>query len=446
MPAPERPVRPFAVTFRMVLAIAVPMTLAYLTTPLIGITDTAVVGQLGNAALIGAVALGAVLFDFLGTSFNFLRSGTTGLVAQAMGAGDRQAEALTLWRALVFALVCGLAVVALHQPLLALFLAAMGPSEAVAAATADYYAIRVWSTPLMLANYAILGWLLGLARARTGLLLQTILGVVNIAASVWFVLGLSLGVKGVAAASVLAEGVTLAAGAVVVALVLRHRPRPRLPAVFERVAFVRMASVNGDILVRSMILIGSFAFFSGVSARMGDVTLAANAILLKIFLVGGYFLDGLATAAEQLGGRAVGARDRPAFDRTVRLTLVAGLMTAAALSLSVIVGSDLIVRLMTTSEAVRDETMRYFLWAALTPVAGSLAFIMDGLFIGATWSATMRNMMIVSAALFFVVWWALSPILGNHGLWLSLLVFLGARGFTLWASVPGLARRTFAAA
>lgn len=443
MHSPARAPRPFDVTVRSVLAIALPMTVAWMTTPLIGVTDTAVVGQLGVAALIGAVALGAVLFDILGTVFNFLRMGTTGLVAQAMGAGDEDEETNTLWRALLIAAAAGAAIVLLRQPILDLFILAMGPSEAVAEATAEYWDARVWSLPLMLANYAILGWLIGLARSGTGLALQVLLGAVNIGASILFVLGFGWGVTGVAAASVLAEGVTLAAGGAVVWAALRTRRRPTLAAVLERAGFLRMMSLNRDILVRSAILIAVFTFFSSVSARLGDLTLAANAILLNVLLIGGYYLDGLAAAAEQLAGRAVGAHYRPAFDSTVRITVAIGVAAASALSAVFLFAAEPFVRLMTTAEDVRAAALGHFAWAAMGPVVGALAYIMDGLYIGATWSAAMRNMMVLSAALFLAVWWVATPLMGNAGLWLALLTFLGARGITLAAALPPLARRTF---
>ena len=439
----SRTPRPFAVTVRTVAGIAVPMTLAYLSTPLIGIVDVAVIGQLGDAALLGAVALGALLFDFLGVSLNFLRSGTTGLVAQAMGAEDREAEAMVLWRALLFAAVAGVLIVLLHRPMLDLFLLAMGPSEAVASATRDYFTVRVFAMPLMLGNYAILGWLLGLGRSRVGLMLQVVTALVNITASVWMVMGLGYGVAGAAAASVLAEAVTLGLGAVVVGRALGRRPRPALAAVLERAGFFRMMAVNRDIFIRSMLLIGTFSFFSAVGARFGDVTLAANAILLNVFLLGGYFLDGLATASEQLAGRSVGANYRPAFDRTVRLSVVIGIAMAATLSAAALVFGEAFVYALTTSPEVRAMSLVYLGWAAATPIVGALAFIMDGIYIGATWSVMMRNMMVVSALAFFAVWAVAVPLLGNHGLWLALLVFLGARGFTLLLAVPARARATF---
>lgn len=439
-------VRPFDVTFPMVLGIAVPMTLAFLSTPLIGITDTAVIGQLGDAALIGAVALGAIMFDFVGTTFNFLRAGTTGVAAQAMGAGDEEAEAITLWRALIFAAVGGVLVIALQGPYVALYLAAMAPSERVAEATREYYAVRVWGAPLMFANYAILGWLLGLARTGASLALTILLGGSNIAGSILLGLTFGYGIAGVAAASVAAEAVTLAAGAVVVNRLLASRPRPTLAAVLERAGFAKMVAMNGDILVRSMVLIFIFSFFSAISARFGDVTLAANAILINLFMLSAYFLDGLANAAEQLGGRAVGGRWRPAFDRTVRYTLVTGVLVSGALTAAAFLLAVPFVNLMTTAADVRAESLRYFAWAAVTPLAGVLAFIMDGIFIGATWSAAMRNMMLLSAALFLVVWWIATPLMGNHGLWLAIIVFLGARGVTLWLAIPARAAATFGAA
>lgn len=438
--------RPFTVTVPLVLTIAVPMTIAYMSTPLIGIVDIAVIGQLGDAALIGAVALGALLFDFLGAAVNFLRSGTTGLVAQAMGADDSEAEAMVLWRALLLALVAGLAVLIMHRPLLWLFLEAMGPSAAVSEATRSYFDVRVFAAPLMFANYAIMGWLLGLGRARAGLALQVLTALANTLLSVAFVMGLGYGVEGVAFASVLAELVTLAGGAVFVARGLRRRPRPALSAILEPRGLGAMMAMNGDIMIRSVLLLGTFTFFTAVGARYGDVTLAANAILLNIFMIGGYVLDGLATASEQLAGRAIGANYRPAFNRAVRLTVLLGGLIALSLTVAAVLFGDVFVHALTTAPDVRTEALIYLPWAALTPLVGALAFIMDGVYIGATWSAMMRNMMVLSTLAFVAVWAVATPLWGNHGLWFALLVFLGARGFTLLAAVPARARATFGAA
>lgn len=431
------------VTLRMVLAIAVPMTIAHVTTPLIGITDTAVIGQLGAVPLLGAVALGALLFSFIGACTNFLRMGTTGLVAQAMGAGDREGEATALWRSLFLAALLGVAVVALQGPVLALFLTAMNPSAEVADATGLYWRVRVWAVPFMLANYAILGWLLGLARARTGLLLQLVLSLVNIAGSLLLVLVFDFAIAGVAAASVAAEIVVFAISCGLVARAVRAGARPTLAAVFERAGFRHTLAVNRDILIRSLLLMASYSMFMAVSARLGDLTLATNAVLMNLFMLSAHVLDGLATAAEQLGGRAVGARDRAAFGRTLRLTVLAGLVIGTALALIWLATGPFAIRLITAAEEVRAMSGNYLVWAALTAPAGVLAFVMDGLFIGATWTGTMRNMMLAATATFALVLWLTVDTLGNHSLWLALNVWLLARGLTLWAFVPRLTRRTF---
>jgi len=436
-------VRPFEVTNRTVLAIAVPMTLAYLSTPLLGLVDTAVIGQLGDAALIGGIALGGVLFDLVFTSFNFLRSGTTGLTAQAVGAGEGKEERAVLFRAGLLALGLGLAVVLLHLPILTAGLAVMGGSDAVKAATTTYFSIRALSAPLALMNYAYLGWFIGRGQAVTALALQTGLNGLNIALSVWFVLGLGWGVAGVAGATVLAELMTALTGTLLAARALKGRPLPSRVRIFNAARFKRMLALNRDILVRSFALVFAFAFFTSRSAVQGDTILAANAILQKLFLLASYFLDGLATAAEQLAGRAVGARWRPAFDKAVRLSLIWGFVLAGLAAVLFLVGGPALIAAMTTAEDVRATALIYLPWAAATPLLAVLAFQMDGVFIGATWSRDMRNMMLVSLALFVAAYAVLFPVFANHGLWLAFSLFLAARGGTLFAISRRRAAETF---
>ncbi|BBE72690.1 MATE family efflux transporter [Oharaeibacter diazotrophicus] len=434
----------FRVDSATVFRIAVPMTLAFLSTPLLGAVDTGVVGQLGDAALVGGIAVGALVFDFLFSTFNFLRSGTTGLTAQALGAGDEREMAASLARALVVAAVSGLAMIALAGPILAASLAFVDPSDAVAAATATYFGIRILSAPFALANYAVLGWVLGLGRSGLGLALQTLLNGVNIAGSIGLGLGAGWGIAGVAWGTVIGEVVTAVVGLVVCVGIGRHGFHRIRGAVFERAAFLRMLAVNRDIMIRSFALLFAFAAFTRAGARFGDTVLAANAVLMNFFMIGGYFLDGLANAAEQLAGRAVGARTRAAFDAAVRLTVAWGFAFSAVVAVVLFVAGGPVIDVMTTSPEVRAAAAAFLPWAALTPLAGVLAFEMDGVYIGATWSREMRNMMLVSLAIFLAVLWAATPVLGNHGLWLALLVFLGARGLTLAARVPALATRTFA--
>ncbi|MCB1487475.1 MAG: MATE family efflux transporter [Bauldia sp.] len=428
-------IHPFDVTHRGVLAIALPMTLAYLSTPLVGLVDTGVIGQLGDAALIGGIALGAVIFDIVFTTMNFLRSGTTGLTAQAHGAQNRTEVDASFFRALIVAIAIGFAVLVLKDVILEVALSLMGGSSEVQAATRTYYGVRVLATPFALANYVILGWLIGLNRAGLALLLQTVLNGVNIALSTFLVLVLDYGVAGVGWASFAAEVLTAVVGFAIAFRLINRAALPHRGVILEKAAILRMVAVNRDIMIRSFALLFAFAFFTSRSAAHGDVVLAANQILMTLFFVGAYFLDGLATAAEQLAGRSVGARYRPAFDRSLKLTVGWGLVVGFVVTLVFWAGGPFLIDAMTTNTDVQETARLYLPFAALTPLVGTLAFQMDGVFIGATWSADMRNMMLLSLALYILAWWLLTPLLGISGLWIALLLFLGVRGLSLlWRS------------
>jgi MATE family multidrug resistance protein len=435
--------RGFAVTHGVVLRLAVPMTAAYLSVPLVGLVDTAVIGQIGIAALIGGIAIGAIILDILFTTCNFLRAGTTGLTAQAFGAGDDKEQQTVLGRALLIALAIGLVIVIVQKPLIAAGLWLMHVGPEVEGAARDYLAVRIWAAPFVLANFVLVGWLLGLARAGSVLFLQTVFAALNIALSLLFVLHLRWGVAGVAWASVLAEAVTVALTMPFVIALLPAGDRPSRKRVFDRAGFVRIIAVNRDIMIRSFSLLFAFAFFTRQGAQFGDVILAANAVLMHFFLIGGYFLDGLATAAEQLAGRAVGARYRPAFRSSVRLTLIWGFTLSLALTAIYLLFGRQFIALMTTAPEVRTTAQMFLIWAALTPLAGVLAFQMDGVFIGATWSSDMRNMMLVSLAAYLAALAVLTPTLGNHGLWLALLFFLGVRGLSLFLRLRAREPETF---
>lgn len=435
----------FTVTHRSVLAIAVPMTLGYLSTPLLGVVDMAVIGRLGDATLLGGIALGGIIFDLVFTTFNFLRAGTTGLTAQAVGAQNNAEIRATLLRAIVIAALGGLFVILLQSPIRDVGQWFLGGSADVQSATRRYFDIRIFSAPFLLANYAILGWFIGLGRAGTGLLLQLFLNGLNIILSIWFVMGLGWSVEGVAIATVLSE---IAATLLALVLVLGSTKRAEWPApgvVFDRKLLMRMMALNRDIIIRSFALLYAYAFFMARSADQGDTVLAANAVLEKFIMVSGYFLDGLATAAEQLAGRAVGARFRPAFDRTLKLTALWSFAMAGVLASLFYLLGPAMIEFMTTSPEVREVGNTYLIWAVLAPLLGVLAFQMDGVFIGATWSDTMRNMMLLSLAVYIAAYYALFPLLGNHGLWLAMGIFLGFRGLTLLAMCRRRADRTFAA-
>ena len=427
------------------MAIAVPMTLAYLTTPMIGLVDTAVVGHLGNAALLGGLAAGAIVFDIAFTTFNFLRSGTTGLVAQAFGRGDTVEEQAVLLRAIVVSLVIGISA-ALLAPLVSLAGAwFMGAEPRVLAAMDTYVRIRLLGAPFALCNYAVLGYVLGRGEGRLGLLLQLVLNGANIALAIFLGLYMGWGVAGVAWGAVLGEATGLVVGAALIARRFGIASRPSLRRILDPTAILAMMTLNRDIMIRSFVLLAAFALFTRQGAQFGTLTLAANAVLMNFFLVGGYFLDGFASAAEQLAGRAIGAGSGRAFNTAIRLTTIWGFALSGFATIVFLVFGRELVAVVTTAEDVRAATVSFIPWAAFTAVSGVLAFQMDGVFIGATWSRDMRNMMLLSFAAYLAALYLLAPAFGNHGLWAALHVFLLARGFSLLSRLRGRVRQTFGA-
>jgi len=428
--------RPFTVTHRMVLAIAAPMTLAYLTTPLLGIVDTAVVGQLGDAALLGGLAAGAVVFDVVFSGFNFLRSGTTGLVAQAYGRGATADERLILLRAMLLAIVIGVAVTLLAPLISHAGQVFMGADAAVNAALDEYVRIRCLGSPFSLLNYALLGYVLGRGEGALGLGLQLILNLSNIVLSVIFGLWMGWGVAGVAWGTVCGEVIGLMVGLLIMFRRFRDHPPIDSARLFSRTAFGEMLTLNRDIMIRSMALLAAFALFTRTGAQFGTLTLAANAVLMNFFLMAGFYLDGFATAAEQLAGRAYGARARSSFIEAVKLTMIWGFGLAALSFLFFLFWGNSLIAIITTSQDVRDLAAVYLPWAAVTALTGALAFQMDGVYIGATWSRDMRNMMLLALAIFVAAVYTLTNLFGNHGLWAALNLFLVARGVALLSLLP----------
>jgi MATE family multidrug resistance protein len=417
--------------------------LANLTTPFLGVVATAAVGRLGEPYLLGGVAIASIVFDCMFWLFGFLRMGTVAFTAQAVGADDRLEIRAVLARALLIALFVGLLLIALHAPVSALIFSLMGGSEAVTGAARQYFAIRLWSAPFVLANYVLLGWLVGQARTGTALALQVIINVVNMATTAWLVLGLGTGIAGAAIAAVIAEGIGLIAGAAVAWRSLGGRIGVPRDVLLDRSKLLHMLAINRDIMIRTAALIAAFLFFTAQGARAGDNVLAANAVLNNFILIGSFFLDGLANAAEQLCGRSVGARDRHGFAQAVKLVTLWGFVFGATVTLIFLFAGGPLIDAITTSPEVRAAA-RNFMWlAALAPVCGVMAYSFDGIYIGATWARDMRNLMVASFIIYLAAWWLLQP-LGNNGLWGALLVFFMARGLLQAWRYPALARSTFA--
>jgi len=437
------PVSPprYAVTNARVLAIAIPMTLANITTPLLGVVGSAVIGRLGQAHLLGAVAMAAIVFDCMFWLFAFLRMGTVALTAQALGRHDIAEERATLIRALVVAAAAGLALILLQAPLGALIFRLMGASADVTAAARSYFAVRIWSAPFVLANMVMLGWFVGRARAATALSLQVAINLINVVVTTLLVLHYEFGVVGAATGALSGEATGTIAG---LALAIRAvgAKLPHRALIFNRTRLMRLLAVNRDIFIRTAALIAAWGFFAAQGARSGDVVLAANSVLNNLVLVGAFFVEGFASAAQQLCGRAVGAHDGASFARAVRLAIAWGFGFGAAATLILLALGPSLIDLMTASADVRVTARAYLVYAALASVIGVFAFAYDGIYIGATWTRELRNLMLVALALYLVTWWLALP-LGNTGLWLAILVFFGARGTLQAARYPKLAKLTF---
>ena len=431
---------PGAITHGRVLRIAGPIVLANITVPILGAVDTGVIGQLGEAAPIGAVGVGAVILTAFYWMFGFLRMGTTGLTSQAHGAGQTGEVAALLTRALMIAGAGGLALIVLQRPLFAGAFALAPASAAVEDLARDYMSVRIWSAPAMIATFGISGWLIALERTRAVLALQLWMNGLNAGLSLWFVLGLGWGVGGVALATFVAEWSGLAMGLWLCRASLRKPAARDWPRVFEPPALKRMALVNGHILQRSFMLEGIVVSFLFLGARFGDVALAANQVLLQFLHFTAFALDGFAFAAEALVGQAMGARARARLREAAILTSLWGLAITGSMTLAFWLCGGWIIDLMTTAPEVRAAAREYLVWMALAPVAGLAAWMLDGIFIGATRTRDMRDMMAVSLVVYCISALALIPLMGNHGLWLALLISYVTRGLTLGARYPALER------
>ena len=430
------------VTTAQVFAIAGPAMVANLTTPLIGIVSTTAIGRLGDAALLGGVAMASVLFDCMFWLFGFLRMSTVAFTAQSLGAGQTQELSAILVRGFIVAGLTGVALIVLQIPLATLLLGAMGGSEGVTRAAKTYFTIRIWSAPLALANYVVLGWLIGQARARLALATQIAINVVNAAATVLLVLVLNAGIAGAAIAAVIGETAGLLLGVLIAGRLTQGKPAIDRATLFERAKLMRLLAVNRDILIRTAALITAFLFFTAQGARAGDVTLAANAVLNNLLLVSAFFLDGLATAAEQLCGRAYGARDRYAFAGAVRLVVVWGFGFSLAVTAVFALFGPALIDVMTASPEVRRVARDFLLFVTLSPMLAVFAFAYDGVYIGATWARDMRNLMVLSLLIFLAAWFALRSF-GNAGLWGAFLVHYAARGGLEALRYPALLRKSF---
>jgi MATE family multidrug resistance protein len=398
-------------------------------------------GHLPDPAYIGGVAIGAVIFDFLFWGFGFLQMSTSGFTAQAQGAGNRVEVQATLIRAMALAVALGLLLILLQVPIVALAFLMMDTSAQVEGLARSYYAIRIWSAPFALANYVILGWLLGQQRAGLILVLQLALNGTNIALDLLFVVGFGWGIEGVALATLIAQvgGIALAFVFVRKALVTRD-PSITWSRLADRGRLTALLHVNTNIMIRTLCLIFGFAYFTARGAEMGDLILAANAVLLQFQFVSAYAMDGFSHAVEVLSGTALGRRSRSDFRRAVQVSTLWALGFAVLSALIFWLLGEQIIALFSNIAEVRLTAMEYLPWMIFAPLISVWSFLLDGIFVGTTRSAEMRNAMIASLAVYLAACWLLIPPFDNHGLWLSFMVFMAARMITLGLYLPRLER------
>jgi len=419
-----------------------PIILANLSTPLLGAVDTAVMGHLPDPAYLGGIAVGALIFSYLYWGFGFLRMATTGLAAQAHGARDRAAQAEVFYRAAGLGAVIGLGLVALQNPLATAAFWLFDASAAVETLARDYYAARIWSAPATLCNYVIFGWLLGAQKARSALALQLALNVSNILLDLAFVIGLGWGAAGVGAASAIAEFTALAAGLWIVRHTLADlkAPHPALSRLCDGAAIRRLFALNRDLFIRTACLISVFALITRAGAQMGDVILAANAVLLTFQSFLSFGLDGFAHAAEALVGGALGARNRHSLRTMVITTTQWALGLAVLYTLVFALAGPWIIATLTNIVTVRVAAGQVLPWIIASPLVSVWCFQLDGIFIGATRTGVMRSAMILSLAGFVIALFVLQGRYGNPGLWAAFLLFQALRGLTLGARYPALER------
>ena len=426
------------ITNKRVLTIAIPIVLSNITVPILGAVDTAVVGQLGKAAPVAAVGVGAIIITSFYWLFGFLRMGTTGLVAQAVGSKDESEVRAYLLRALILGLLAGLFIFLLRTPLMELGLWISPASSDVEVLAQKYISIRVWSAPAAIGLYGIVGWLIALERTKSVLFLQFFMNGVNVLLDIWFVLVLNWGVQGVAIATVIAEVSALILGLLICYDRFKDKSWPTLRIVFSIAKLKNMLSINLDILLRSIILEIIFVSFLLYGGKFGDVKLAANQVLLQFLHIAAHGLDGFALAAETLVGQAFGKKDRSILRKSIIVSSKLAFLLSCIMAISFLLFGSSLIDLMTTAENVRLEAKSYIIFITLVPILGVSAYMLDGIFIGATKTKDMRNMMFITLIFYVIAVLLLVPYFQNTGLWSALLISFIVRGVTLAFRYPSL--------
>ena len=411
---------------RRILRLAVPSILANITTPLLALIDTAIAGHLGSERYLAAIAVGGVMFNMLYWFFSFLRAGTSGLSAQACGAGDPSASALVLGRSLLVALTAGALMILFQEGIFKMMVWFLEAKPPVSSLASVYFHLLIWGAPAVLGNYAMAGWFLGMQNSRMMLWVSLIINVVNIVTSLTLVYMLDMGIAGIAAGTLVAQWTGFGAGF----LFLKgyRMPRPKWADIFRWNELRRFFSVNVDVMLRTVCLIAVTLWFTRAGSVQGPLILAVNTLLMQLFLLFSYMMDGVAFAGEALVGRYVGARDLQHVHLCVKRLFVWGAAWALLFTLVYFLGGEGILDLLSDDAGVRSAAHEYFVWALTIPLAGFAAFAWDGVYIGATLTRRLLVSMAGACATFFLLYYLLVPVMHNHGLWLAFIAYLAMRG------------------
>lgn len=418
---------------RQILRLALPNIITNITVPLLGMVDVAIMGHIGNATHIGAIAIGTMIFNLIYWNFGFLRMGTSGLTAQAYGEENFVEAMRIMVRGLVIAFSAALFLIVLQNPIALLCQQFVKGSQEMMSIALQYYSIRIWAAPATLGLYVFKGWFIGMQNSKTPMWIAILLNIVNIVFSLIFVIVWKMGVTGVALGTVLAQysGLTMA----IVMWFKKYGHLRKLLDIKGSLKWQEMKvffKLNGDIFLRTLCLVAVFTFIPAISAQMGDQILAANTLLMQLFTLFSYIMDGFAYAGEALVGRYIGARDEGHLRQSINFLLMWGVVLTVIFTVVYALWGEYVLRVLTNDTSVIAKAMEYMIWTLLVPVTGFGAFLFDGIYIGATASKSMRNIMFIATAAFFAGYYLLEPRIGNDGLWISFLVFLTLRGGLMW--------------
>lgn len=412
-----------------IVRLAIPNIISNITVPLLGMIDLAIVGHMGDKSYIGAVAIGTTIFNFIYWNFGFLRMGTSGFAAQAYGRRDFSEAMLVLARSVSVGFIMAITLILLQYPIGKLAFFFIRPSAAVAPLTWTYFSILIWAAPATLGLYSLKGWFIGMQNSKTPMLIAILINVLNICFNFLFVYGFGMKVEGVAWGSVLAQY-----GGLAMAVFMLNRnykklfPKLRRERIFLMQEMVKFFSVNGNIFLRTLCMIAVFTFFTSASSRMGDTLLAVNTLLMQLFMLFSYIMDGFAYAAEALVGKYFGAGNLPLLKRTIKGLMKWGVALAALFTVLYALFGNQILAILTNEKEVLEMAKDYILWVLPVPLVGFSAFLWDGIFIGVSAAKAMRNAIFVATAVFFALFYTLQPQLGVHALWIAFLSFLLLRG------------------